>query len=84
MKKQLRIFLIITTLSAISLLAACNGVSQPPVKEPAPPPVPAPQEKSPPQTKPEPEDTTNFPLTVTDDLGRKVTINKIPQGGLNI
>lgn len=81
MKKQLRIFLIITALSAMSLLAACNGASQPPVKEPAPPPVPtpAPQEKSPPQTKPEPEDTPNFPLTVTDDLGRKVTVNKIPQ-----
>ena len=82
MKKQLRFFLIITAISAMSLLAACNGTSQPPVKETTPPPapVPAPQEKTPPQTKAEPpEDTTNFPLTVTDDLGRKVTVNRLPQ-----
>ncbi len=81
MEKQLRILLIITALLAMNLVAACNGASQPPIKEITPPPAPAPspQEKSPPQTKPEPEDSINLPLTVTDDLGRKVTINKLPQ-----
>ena len=81
MKKNLWLFLMFITITVLIFSIACTSASPPPTKEPAAPPtpVPTPQEKPTQQIKPEPEDTTNFPLTVTDDLGRKVTINKLPK-----
>lgn len=66
-------------LSALVFLTACAGSSPPPPKEPSPPTTIQPQEKPPLQTKPEIEESISFPITITDDLGRKITINKLPQ-----
>jgi iron complex transport system substrate-binding protein len=79
MKKNIQIILSLFLISALALSVACTGTSPPPVKEPGSPPTPPTQEKSPQPIKPETEETTSFPITVTDDLGRKVTINKLPQ-----
>jgi iron complex transport system substrate-binding protein len=79
MKKHTHILLVLITVALLILTIACTSGS-PPAKEPVspPPPTSTPQEK-PPTTKPEPEETASFPVTVTDDLGRKVTVNKLPQ-----
>lgn len=78
MKKNIPIILSLLLLSLLVFSAACTSASPPPPKEPSPP-APPPQEKPLQQTKPEPEESTSFPITVTDDLGRKVTVNKLPQ-----
>ncbi len=79
MKNIIR-FLWIAIFSLAFCYSACSGAVQPLPKETTPSPVTAPpQEKIPPQTKTVPEEITTFPVTVTDDLGRKVTVNKLPQ-----
>jgi iron complex transport system substrate-binding protein len=79
MKKYAHILLVLTIVISLILPIACTP-SSPPAEIPVPPLISSstPQEK-PPTPKPEPEITTSFPITVTDDLGRKVTINKLPQ-----
>jgi iron complex transport system substrate-binding protein len=71
--------LVITGL--LLVLVACGSNNPPPLKEPPSPPMPTstPQVKPPQQNEKQPEETVNFPITVTDDLGRKVTLNKLPQ-----
>jgi iron complex transport system substrate-binding protein len=57
--------------------AACAGETLP--AEPTPSQPPPSQEKSPEQAEPELEELPTFPLTVVDDLGRTVKIDKLPQ-----
>jgi len=73
---------ILTLLSLVAILGlvcsvACDGEPLP--TEPTLPQPPPSQEKPPEQTAPELEDLPTFPLTVVDDLGRTVKIEKLPQ-----
>ncbi|TSA54077.1 MAG: cobalamin-binding protein [Dehalococcoidia bacterium] len=67
--------------TVVCSLPACS--QQPAPAQPAPQPAGTASEvKEPPNTAPatEPqEQLPSFPITVTDDLGRKVTINRLPQ-----
>jgi iron complex transport system substrate-binding protein len=79
MKKNIQIILSLLLISALVISAACASAGTPPSKEPILPPAPPSPEKPPQQTEPEPEELPKFPITVVDDLGREVTINKLPQ-----
>ena len=73
---------ILTLLSLVAILGlvcsvACDGEPLP--TEPTLPQPPPSQEKPPEQTAPELEELPTFPLTVVDDLGRTVKIEKLPQ-----
>ncbi len=68
---------------AVAFCLACNFACispQPPMEETKPPPS-QPVEVPVKPTKPEPpaEEPTQFPLTITDDLGRKIQIDRPPQ-----
>jgi len=73
MKKYIACFL---ALVASVLFFAC--ASPPPPSETMPSPT-ATETKPPEEAKPEAEEIPNFPLIVTDDLGRKLKIDKLPQ-----
>ncbi len=77
MKKHVAGFLVSLTLGGLVFLPACP--SPPPTTEIMPPPPTATETKPPAEAKPETEEIPNFPLTVTDDLGRTITIEKLPQ-----
>jgi iron complex transport system substrate-binding protein len=79
MKKNIQIILSLFLISALVISAACASTGTPPSKEPMLPPAQPSAEKPPQQTEPEPEELPKFPITVVDDLGREVTINKLPQ-----
>lgn len=71
---------LITLLLILSLIfsTACAPPAPPEVKPPPPPPpVEKPQPKPPEPEKPPPVPT--FPITITDDLGRTVKIEKLPE-----
>jgi len=65
---------------ALGLICCIACTAPPPPEEVKPPPSP-PVEVQVPQDKPEspPEELPQFPLTVVDDLGRKVQIAQLPQ-----
>lgn len=68
-----------TLLVIVGLVLSTACVPPAPPKE-IPPPVPPPTETKPPAvSQPEPEVLPSFPLTITDDLKRKITITKLPQ-----
>jgi iron complex transport system substrate-binding protein len=80
MKNKIQFLWVASTLLLVICCSACGSVIQPLPKEVVPlVPIQSPQEKTPSQTKTEQEEITTFPVTVTDDLGRKITINKLPQ-----
>ncbi len=59
------------------LSVACAAPSVPAAT--TPPPAPSPQVQAPPEEpQPPAEELPQFPMTVTDDLGRKVQIDKLP------
>lgn len=75
MNKNLRIFS--TLLLVVGLLFLAVSCAPPPPPEIKPPPPPVEKPKPPKPEKPPP--LPAFPITVTDDLGRKVIIVKLPQ-----
>jgi len=77
MKKHVVSFLRSLVIMGLVLSVAC--VSPPPPEDTVPPPPPPTEEKPPEEPKPEPEELPSFPLTIVDDLGRTVEINKLPQ-----
>jgi iron complex transport system substrate-binding protein len=78
MKRCILTFLSLMAMLGLICSVAC--VCEPLPTEPTPPPQPPPsQEKPPEQAEPEPEELPTFPLTVVDDLGRTVKIEKLPQ-----
>jgi iron complex transport system substrate-binding protein len=77
MKKYIYNILTLTAIVCLTLIFACTPTPTPPPTPPPPPPPPT-QEKPPQQAAPQ-EELPTFPITVTDDLGRKVTISKLPQ-----
>jgi iron complex transport system substrate-binding protein len=77
MKKHIVCALIVLAIVGLVLSAACAAPVPP--EEPKPSPPPPTKEKQVEETKPEPEELPGFPLTITDDLGRTVKIEKLPQ-----
>lgn len=76
MKRYIACFLVLSALVGLVFSFAC--ASPPPSTEPISPPAQT-ETKPPEEVRPEAEEITNFPLTVTDDLGRIVTIEKLPK-----
>jgi iron complex transport system substrate-binding protein len=76
MKGIFQVFLSLFFISVLVLSVACTNTSPAQPEEPTTPPS---QEKPPQQTKPETEESTSFPITVVDDLGREVTISRLPR-----
>ena len=76
MKQHIVGFLVLLALGGLVFSSAC--ASPPPPTETMPPPIPT-ETKPPEEAKPEVEEIPNFPLTVTDDLGRTVKIERLPQ-----
>jgi iron complex transport system substrate-binding protein len=60
------------------LTAACAAPSTPAATTPPPAP-PAQVQPTPAEPQPPPEEMPQFPMTVTDDLSRKVVIDKMPE-----
>lgn len=73
-------FLRFLTLLAIAGLVFFSStcVSPPQPQQPIPPSPPH-EAKPPEEVKPKPEELPGFPLTIVDDLGRTVKIEKLPQ-----
>lgn len=69
----------LSLLAIIGLVSSVACISQPPPEETIPSPTPPTEEKPPQEAKPETEELPGFPLTVVDDLGRTVKIEKLPQ-----
>jgi iron complex transport system substrate-binding protein len=77
MKQRFLTFLSLAAILGLICSVACAGETLP--TEPTPPqPTPS-QEKPPEQAEPELEELPTFPLTVVDDLGRTVKIERLPQ-----
>lgn len=76
-----RYILTILTLLGVFGLVFSIACSCPPPTPPevTPPPSPPAEEQPPEAVPPKPEELPSFPLTVVDDLGREVTIEKLPQ-----
>jgi iron complex transport system substrate-binding protein len=77
MKQRISTFLSLVAILGLICSVACFGAPLP--TEPTPPQSPPSQEKPPEQAEPELEKLPTFPLTVVDDLGRTVKIEKLPQ-----
>lgn len=73
MKRYLLSFVVV--LAVITLVFSVACVSTTPREITPPPPT---EEKPPAEIKPKPETLPSFPLTVVDDLGREVKIEKLP------
>ncbi len=69
---------IVCFLALVGLVFLFSCACPPPPTESLPPPTPT-ETEPPEEAKPEAEEIPDFPLTVTDDLGRKVKIDKLPQ-----
>ena len=80
MKKQIFGLLALLFIAILVISCAC-----PSTQSPTPPPTESPPssstttEKPPQQAAPLQEELPTFPITLTDDLGREVTIEKLPQ-----
>ncbi|MFC1845879.1 ABC transporter substrate-binding protein [Chloroflexota bacterium] len=81
-----RIFSVMSIILVMAVFLFTTASSCPPPAPPAattPPPPPSqekpPAEKPPEQVKPQKDPAPSFPVTVIDDLGRSVTIDKMPQ-----
>lgn len=80
MRKQIFGLLALLAVTILALSCACTPAPQPTPQSPLSPPTPPTTQEQPPQpAAPPQEELPLFPLTVTDDLGRKVTIEKLPQ-----
>jgi iron complex transport system substrate-binding protein len=66
-----RSLLAIGVLLVALLASGCNSAAETPATQPATSTTPA--------SGPSPEPTANFPATITDDAGRKVTVEKVPE-----
>jgi iron complex transport system substrate-binding protein len=69
---------ILLAMVALVFSVACLSPTPPPAPTTAPI-SPSTTTKPSEEAKPEPEILPSFPLTITDDLGRKITISKLPQ-----
>jgi len=76
MKKYIYNILTLTAIVCLTLILACAPTTTPP---PTPPSPPLPTQEKPPQQAAPQEELPTFPITVTDDLGRRVAIQKLPQ-----
>ena len=76
MKQHTLCFLTFMTLISLVFSSAC--ASSPPPEETMPTPPPS-ETKLPEEAEPETEELPNFPLTIVDDLGRTVEIERLPQ-----
>lgn len=77
--KHTRIQTIFSILAAFGLFFSAAFACAAPISPPTPtPPVPSPAVEKP-GVDTEPDEMPSFPLTVTDDLGRTVKIEKLPQ-----
>ena len=76
MKQHVLYFLTLIALVALVFSSACANT--PPTKETIPPP-PQSETKPPEEAKTEAEELPEFPLTIVDDLGRTVEIERLPQ-----
>jgi len=83
MKRIISVLSIIIILAVFLFTSASTCPAPAPQAETTPPAPPSqekpPAEKPPEQVQPQKDPAPNFPLTVTDDLGRSVTIDKMPQ-----
>ena len=92
MRKHALALLTLLAIAGLLLSVACAAQTPPSEVAPSPPaeekppeevePPPTPEEKpaEPAEDiKPEPEELPGYPLTITDDLGREVEIEKLPQ-----
>jgi iron complex transport system substrate-binding protein len=82
MRKFISVISITLIIAALLIAAFSCKTPAPPTDapKPSPPAQEKPTEVKPPQdTKPQQEPIPDFPLTVVDDLGRNVTIDKLPQ-----
>lgn len=88
MKQYILVFLTLLVIAGLLLSVACvspapPGEVTPPPAEEKPPeevaPPPPTEEKPPEEVEPEREELPSFPLTIVDDLGREVEIEKLPQ-----
>lgn len=89
MKRYILVLLTLLAIAGLLLSAACVAPALP--DEVAPPPpgeekpseeatLPPPAEEVPPgEVEPEQEELPSFPLTIVDDLGREVEIERLPQ-----
>jgi iron complex transport system substrate-binding protein len=77
MKRCILTFLSLVAILGLICSVACVGEPLP--TEPTPSQPPPSQEKPPEQAEPKLEEPPTFPLTVVDDLGRTVKIEKLPQ-----
>ncbi len=69
----------LTLLAIVGLVFSVACATPPPTQETPPSPPPITEGKPPEEVKPEPEELPSFPLTIVDDLGRTVTIERLPQ-----
>ncbi len=69
----------LTLLAIVGLVFSVACATPPPTQETPPSPPPITEGKPPEKVKPEPEELPSFPLTIVDDLGRTVTIERLPQ-----
>ncbi len=89
MKRYISSLLTLLVITGLLLSAACVAPAPPGEVAPAPPaeeqlpeevaPAPPAEEKPPEEIEPEQEELPSFPLTIVDDLGREVNIERLPQ-----
>jgi len=70
---------LLTLMMVLGTVFLTSCATPPPTQEITPSPLPITEEKTPGEVKPEPEELPSFPLTIIDDLGRTVTIERLPQ-----
>ena len=76
MKQHILYFLTLIALVALVFSSACADTPPPEEIIPSPPQS---ETKPPEEAKPEAEELPDFPLTIVDDLGRTVEIERLPQ-----
>lgn len=89
MKQYILVLLTLLAIAGLLLSVACVAPALPDEVVPAPPveeespkegiPLPLIETEPPEEVEPEKEELPSFPLTIVDDLGREVKIQKLPQ-----